>query len=191
AALNLVHGERLSWQERKATSFVFSPRFCGYDYISKTGTKSEPPLHNAGYRPSSAYAYSDGGIHLGTAMAISGAAASPNSGSHTSSAMAFLLTVLNVRLGWWMGNPRHDVSWRRSGPRHGLMYLVRELFGMADDRQRHVYLSDGGHFENLGIYELVRRRCSVIIACDAEEDHAFAFDGLGGVIRKCFVDFGV
>ena len=62
---------------------------------------------------------------------------------------------------------------------------------MADDRAKHVYLSDGGHFENLGIYELVRRRCSVIIACDAEEDHAFSFDGLGGVIRKCFVDFGV
>lgn len=191
AALNLVHGERLSWQERKATSFIFSPRFCGYDYLSKAGTPSVLPLRPAGYRPSSVYAYPDGGIHLGTAMAISGAAASPNAGSHTSSAMAFLLTVLNVRLGWWMGNPRHDMSWRRSGPRHGLMYLIRELFGSADDRQRHVYLSDGGHFENLGVYELVRRRCSVIIASDAEEDHKFSFDGLGGVIRKCFVDFGV
>jgi hypothetical protein len=105
--------------------------------------------------------------------------------------MAFLLTVFNVRLGWWMGNPRHDVSWRRSGPRHGLAYLLRELFGMANDRQQHVYLSDGGHFENLGIYELVRRRCSLIIACDAEEDHAFSFSGLGDAIRKCFVDFGV
>jgi hypothetical protein len=190
-ALNLVHGERLSWQERKAASFIFTPRFCGYDYQSKAGTHSVLPLRRAGYRPTSAYAYPDGGVHLGTAMAISGAAASPNAGFHTSSAMAFLLTVLNVRLGWWIGNPRHDVSWRRSGPRHGLMYLIRELFGRADDRQRHVYLSDGGHFENLGIYELVRRRCSVIIASDAEEDPKFSFDGLGGVIRKCFVDFGV
>jgi hypothetical protein len=71
------------------------------------------------------------------------------------------------------------------------MYLIRELFGRADDRKRHVYLSDGGHFENLGIYELVRRRCCMIIAVDAEEDHKFSFDGLGGVIRKCFIDFGV
>jgi hypothetical protein len=190
-ALNLITGERLSWQERKATSFFFTPKFCGYDYIPQHGTRAEAPLREAGYRPTSAYAYSDGGVHLGTAMAISGAAASPNAGLYTSTAMAFLLTVFNVRLGWWMGNPRHDLTWRRSGPRNGLMYLVRELLGMANDRQRHVYLSDGGHFENLGIYELVRRRCSLIIACDAEEDSNFSFAGLGGVIRKCFVDFGV
>ena len=38
-------------------------------------------------------------------MAISGAATSPNAGRYTSTPMAFLLTVFNVRLGWWMGNP--------------------------------------------------------------------------------------
>jgi hypothetical protein len=191
AALNLVHGDRLSRQERKATSFIFSPRFCGYNYTPDEGAKSKPPLCNAGYRPTAAYAYPDGGVHLGTAMAISGAATSPNAGRYTSTPMAFLLTVFNVRLGWWMGNPRHDKSWRRSGPTFGLMYLVRELFGTATDRQSHVYLSDGGHFENLGIYELVRRGCSLIIACDAEEDPAFSFTGLGDAIRKCFIDFGV
>ena len=149
------------------------------------------PLRDSGYRPTTAYAYPDGGVHLGTAMAISGAATTPNAGRYTSTPMAFLLTVFNIRLGWWMGNPRHDVSWRRAGPRNGLMYLVSELFGTATDRQKHVYLSDGGHFENLGIYELVRRRCSLIIACDAEEDPSFSFTGLGDAIRKCFVDFGV
>jgi hypothetical protein len=149
------------------------------------------PLRNAGFRPTSVYAYPDGGIHLGTAMAISGAAMSPNSGFYTSTSLAFLLTVFNVRLGWWMGNPRNDTSWQRSGPRIGLVYLLYELFGWTNDRQQQVYLSDGGHFDNLGVYELVRRRCSLIIASDAEEDADYSFHGLGGVIRKCFIDFGV
>jgi hypothetical protein len=191
AALNLVHGDRLSWQERKATSFVCTPKFCGYDYQPADDYAIVPPLRDAGFRPTSVYAYPDGGIHVGTAMAISGAALSPNSGSYTSTSLAFLLTVFNVRLGWWMGNPRNDKSWQRSGPRFGLVYLLYELFGWTNDRQKHVYLSDGGHFDNLGVYELVRRRCSLIIASDAEEDPDCSFHGLGAVIRKCFIDFGV
>ena len=191
AALNLVHGDRLSWQERKATSFVFTPKFCGYDYQPEGDIAVKPPLRNEGFRPTSVYAYPDGGVHLGTAMAISGAALSPNSGFHTSTSLAFLLTVFNVRLGWWMGNPRNDNSWQRSGPRFGLVYFLYELFGWTNDRQKQVYLSDGGHFDNLGIYELVRRRCRLIIASDAEEDPDCSFHGLGGVIRKCFIDFGV
>jgi hypothetical protein len=54
-----------------------------------------------------------------------------------------------------------------------------------------VYISDGGHFENLGIYELARRRCRLIVACDSEEDHDFTFGGLGNAIRKCRIDLGV
>ena len=53
------------------------------------------------------------------------------------------------------------------------------------------YLSDGGHFDNLGIYELVRRRCRYIVAVDAEQDESFTFDALGAVIRKCESDFGI
>ncbi|MGH9720699.1 MAG: hypothetical protein ACRD8O_10840, partial [Bryobacteraceae bacterium] len=65
------------------------------------------------------------------------------------------------------------------------------LFGLSNDKRRYVSLSDGGHFENLGIYELVRRRCALIIACDAEEDAEQHFQGLGSAIRKCRTDFGV
>jgi hypothetical protein len=54
-----------------------------------------------------------------------------------------------------------------------------------------VYLSDGGHFENLGLYELVRRRCRYIIACDAGQDGALTFEDLGNAIEKCRADFGV
>ena len=52
-------------------------------------------------------------------------------------------------------------------------------------------LSDGGHFDNLGLYELVRRRCRYIIIGDGEQDGELTFGSLGGAIRKCRADFGV
>ena len=131
-----------------------------------------------------------GGIKLGIAVSISGAAASPNSGYHTSPVMAFLMTLFNVRLGWWVPNPGRD-EWRRRAP-GGLgffQYLVFELFGCATPNSSFVYLSDGGHFENLGIYELVRRRCRFIIAVDGEQDGDYTFHALGTAIRRCRVDF--
>ncbi len=51
-------------------------------------------------------------------------------------------------------------------------------------------ISDGGHFENLAAYELIRRRCRVIIISDAECDPELKFEGLGSLIRMCEVDFG-
>jgi hypothetical protein len=65
------------------------------------------------------------------------------------------------------------------------------MFGLTQARGRYIYLSDGGHFENLGILELVRRRCRFILACDAEEDHNFEFGGLGNAIEKCRTDLGI
>jgi hypothetical protein len=180
AALNLVGGKELAWQQRKAASFVFTQQFCGYDFPEL------PP----GYSPTPQYAASVSPVTLATATAISGAAASPNMGYHTSPASAFLMTVFNVRLGWWLGNPR-SATWEKSSPGNVLISLLRELFGLTSDEGKYIYLSDGGHFENLGIYELVRRRCRFILACDAEEDHAFGFGGLGNAIEKCRADLGV
>jgi hypothetical protein len=177
ACLNLESGEQLMWQERMAASYVFTPRHSGFE----TG--------RAYYRPTGEEGRD--GISLGTAVAISGAAASPNMGYHSSKAMAFLLTVFNVRLGWWMGNAASKRTWSRTSPQFALRYLTGELLGMADETTPYVYLSDGGHFENLALYELVRRRCRYIIACDAEEDPTLAFEGLGNAIRKCRTDFGV
>ena len=124
-------------------------------------------------------------------MAISGAAASPNSGYHTSAPMAFLLTVFNLRLGWWVGNPRFSDASCRPGPVFALKYLFMELTAQTTARTKFVNLSDGGHFDNLGLYELVRRRCRYIVVGDAEEDSQFTFESLGGAIRKCRADFGV
>jgi hypothetical protein len=217
ATLNVTHGKRLAWQERKAESFVFTPSYCGYDVKPDWQPRlkgKKKPLEDAGYRPTWEYLYSEeercpGGPYVGTAMGISGAAFSPNMGYHSNSALAFLMTVFNLRLGWWAGNPRHQggrwtgnphykLSWRttvppwkRRGPGLGILYLLLELFGSTDDERGYVYLSDGGHFENLGIYELVRRRCKVILACDASEDREYKFEALGNAIRKCRDDFGV
>jgi hypothetical protein len=188
-ALNLVSGDDLAWQERKAQSFAFTPFYSGYEFRNAHG-----PGHRRyapyGFRPTLLYGYPPFGIGLGTAVAISGAAASPNMGYHSSPAATFLMTMFNARLGWWMGNPRDKHNWLRSSPRRGLLYFLNELFGMTNDRTHFVNLSDGGHFENLGIYELVRRRCRYIVACDAEQDDAFSFSGLGNAIRKCRTDLG-
>jgi len=202
-ALNLVAGRELAWQERKAESFIFSPIYCGYEYVRtekpRDGTravldflgKRSARFTDVGFRPTLAYAYPSGGVGVSTTMAISGAAANPNMGYHSSPALTFLMTIFNARLGWWIGNTRHDSKWRRWSPRLGLMYLLSELTGSTNDERGYVNLSDGGHFENLGIYELVRRHCTFIIACDAEQDHSFTFGGLGNAVRKCRTDFGV
>ncbi|NNG15938.1 MAG: hypothetical protein HKM89_05595 [Gemmatimonadales bacterium] len=195
-ALNLVSGDNLAWQQRKATSFAFTPQYSGYEIpLAQRDKRRSGQLHDKGFRRSEAYG---NGISLGTAVAISGAAASPNMGYHTSKAVAFLMTVFNVRLGWWLANSRHralDGGRSRgrgvAGPRAGLFYLLAELMGQTNDRRKYVYLSDGGHFENLGLYELVRRRCRFIIVCDAAEDRAMKFTSLGNAIEKCRTDFGV
>jgi hypothetical protein len=194
AALNLVHGKDLAWQERKAESFVMTPLFCGFDVwferFARPGQWDKAGLDACGYRRTKNYAYPDG-FFVGTAMAISGAAASPNMGYHSSPALAFLMTVFNVRLGWWVGNPRHLTSWQNAGPGVGLGYLLAELFGETDDEGKYVYLSDGGHFENLGLYELVKRRCRFIIASDAGADKDLTFGDLASAIRKCRSDMGI
>ncbi|MBB3233109.1 hypothetical protein [Halomonas stenophila] len=190
-ALNLVSGRDLAWQERKAASFVFTPLFSGFS-VQDDGEDAGAHLQTAGYRPTGGYrTIPEGGISLGTAMAISGAAASPNMGAGTTPAMAFLLTVFNVRLGWWLGNPRHDKTWNRMGPKLGIAELLSELFGNTNDRSRYVYLSDGGHFDNLGLYELIRRRCRFIVVSDGGADPNTTFEDLGNAIRKCCADFGV
>lgn len=190
-ALNLIKGDDLAWQERKASSFVFTPHYCGYDVDRAVLDGKRHGAHADAYVPTSSFAY-PGGPGIGTAIGISGAAASPSMGKATTTASAFLMSVFNVRLGWWLGNPRHrGPYWKTSGPLFGLTYTLVELFGLTNDERTYVNVSDGGHFENLGVYELVRRGCRYIIACDAGQDGAFVLEDLGNVIRKCRTDFGV
>ena len=208
--LNLVSTRDLAWQERKAESFPMTPLRCGYDtWFERVNLSRDFPTGDEGeasrrddreaakdldefaYRRTERYAYNDGGFHVGTAVGISGAALSPNMGFHSVPSLAMLMTFFNVRLGFWAGNPRNERTWQRPGPRMGLWRLLGELFGLTDDNARYVYLSDGGHFENLGIYELIKRRTKFIIACDAGGDPSYALDDLGNAIRKCREDIGV
>jgi hypothetical protein len=208
--LNLVSTRDLAWQERKAESFPMTPLRCGYDtWFERVNLSRDFPTGDEGeaarrddreaskdldefaYRRTERYAYNDGGFHVGTAVGISGAALSPNMGFHSVPSLAMLMTFFNVRLGFWAGNPRNEKMWQRPGPRMGLWRLLGELFGLTDDNARYVYLSDGGHFENLGVYELVKRRTKFIIACDAGGDPNYALDDLGNAIRKCREDIGV
>jgi hypothetical protein len=183
-AMNLVAGKQLAWQERRAAAFAFTPMAAGYSF-TLPDEKGQLLSH---YRPTAQYME---GVWMGSAMAISGAAACPNMGYHSSPALTFLMTVFNVRLGHWSPNPANEHHWTKHDPPFGGIYLLSELFGRTQHASPFVYLSDGGHFENLGIYELVRRRCACIIAIDAGEDGASKFDDLGNAIRKCYADFGV
>ncbi|HNQ03138.1 MAG TPA: patatin-like phospholipase family protein [Thiobacillaceae bacterium] len=189
-ALNLVGGEELAWQQRKAASFCITPRSSGYQFPPGMADAQIQPT----YGPSDIFMSGEsrsGGIRVGTAMAISGAAVNPSMGFHSSREVSFLLTVFNVRLGRWVGNPAHAATWRKTSPGFGVRYLFLELFGMTSARRPWLNLSDGGHFENLGLYELVRRRLPYIIVSDAAEDADYHFDDLANAIRKVRADFGI
>lgn len=200
ATLNLVAGKELAWQTRKAAGFSFTPGFCGFELPSMVSAGHAHVVHEAergsfrptaGYRtPKGALADEEAGVKLGMAVAVSGAAVSPNMGYHSSPALSFLMTLFNVRLGRWFANPRR-ASWALPAPKFGVRYLLAELFGMSDANARFVYLSDGGHFENLGIYELVRRRCKLIVVIDASADGQLNFEDLGNAIRKCATDLHI
>jgi hypothetical protein len=69
--------------------------------------------------------------------------------------------------------------------------MLSEAFGMTTDESEYVYLSDGGHFENLGLYEMALRRCMTIVAVDSGCDEDFTFEDLGNALRKIRIDLGV
>jgi hypothetical protein len=181
-ALNIVNSKRLAWQERKAESFVATPLHCG----SATS--------GLGFRETKEYADKEGGgLSLGTALAISGAAASPNMGYNSSPLVTLMLALFNVRLGWWLGNPgpHGDKTYGEQGPSNAIRPFIMEMFGLTTDDGDYVYLSDGGHFENLALYEMIRRRCRCIVLSDAGCDPEFSFDDLGNAVRKISIDLGV
>ena len=194
--MNITTGEDLAWQERKAASFAFTPLYSGY---TVGWTEWRKNLSFNGFVPTAALY--PGGPNVATAVAASGAALSPNWGYHTQPATAFLMTMFDVRLGLWVPNPRRSPAAGKrvdaptgeippASPGFAPFRLLSELMGSVDDTSKYVYLTDGGHFDNMGLYELVRRRCYRIVICDAEEDGNYSYEGIGAAIRKCRIDFG-
>lgn len=182
--LNLVHGTNLAWQQRKAESF--------------TSTRLHTGSCRVGYRSSATYGgrYKRVGhktpISLGTAITISGAAASPNMGYHSSPLLTLVMTLFNARLGCWLGNPKSSSDvWQKPGPTLGIRGFIDETLGFTDDSNNWLYLSDGGHFENLGLYEMVLRRCHLIVVSDAGADPKYSYEDLANAIRKIRVDLGI
>ncbi len=181
-ALNLVKGENLAWQQRKAASFTSTRLHTGSCRVGYRSSRQYGGAYRAGKRP----------ISLGTAITISGAAASPNMGYNSSTLLSIVMTLFNARLGWWLGNPRANPDvWLRPGPRWGTRPFVDEAFGLTTDTNDWLYLSDGGHFDNLGLYEMVLRRCHTIVVSDAGADPDFTYEDLGNAVRKIRVDLGI
>ncbi len=174
AALNTSGDSQPERLGRRSDSFVFAhlssgSRITGYDSTDDSAASKN--------------------ISLERAMTISGAALSPNMGKYTSATLAILLTLFNVRIGAWLPNPdkskRGRASWQPV-----ICYWLKELFGLASAEDRYVYLTDGGHFDNSGLYELLKRRCKYIIAVDASTD-ASSLENLATAARLARIDLGV
>jgi hypothetical protein len=160
---------------RGGDNFILSSLYCG--------------SASTGYCSTATY---NGGImDLATAMAISGAAVDPNTYMTRKTGIRVLMTLLNLRLGYWINNPRlQSPSWNWLTRPFWWDYVIREARGKLDETSTSIHLSDGGGFENLGMYELIRRQCRVIIVCDATEDLQSAFSELAKSIELVRVDFG-
>ncbi len=170
--LNAPSSKDPSLSGRGADFFIFSKYYCGAE--------------STGYRRTEYY--DDGKTKLATAMAISGAAASPAMGTSTNSGMAALMTLMNIRLNLWMLNPK-----LKQKPKITIWpyYLSKELLCKGSQDDCLLNLSDGGHHENLGIYPLLKRKCKIIIASDAGADPNYQMEDLANLQRKARIDLGI
>lgn len=173
-------------RRRRADNFVLSPVGGGSDTTNWWKTDS----------------IAAGKLTLATAISASGAAANPGagfagSGPTTTFPVALSMSLLNLRLGYWLRlketsalNPYGN---RFNPPlRHFLGRLsARILPNKERPIPNFVEITDGGHFENLGLYELIRRRCKLIVVCDAEPDPKTSYASFTSAIRRVREDFGV
>lgn len=166
---------------RGGDNFILSPMYCG---SNATGWRRTDQ-------------FMQGTMNLSTAMAISGAAANPNAGPSgegptRTPLLAMLMSLLNLQLGYWAPNPNPKREPGLPIPNFFLpgiwALLQRHKF---NEKSSFLQLSDGGHFENLGLYELIRRKLKLIIGCDAGADAAFNFGALANAVEKVRADFGV
>ncbi len=178
---------------RGGDNFILSPYFCG---SNATGWRKSEDFMN-------------GRMTLPTAMAISGAAVNPSTGIGGQGVtrqplLSMLMALLNIRLGYWASNPnpnpnpRKKAGTRPSGKQKSrrvpnfLFPGLREIFlrSKLNEEGKFVQLTDGGHFENLALYELIRRRTRLIVLCDGGADPDYQFTDFANAVEKVRVDFG-
>jgi hypothetical protein len=186
AALNVPGSKFANRRGRNADFFVFGKNYTGSEMTGYVETSSIEEVVD--------------GLNMGTAMAISGAAAAPNMGMASMRPLSPTIAFLNVRLGRWLKHPqgidnllgrKGYARWWLGTP--GLTYLFREAFSKSGDDLNpdgFLFLTDGGHIENLGVYELLRRRCKIIIAIDGEADPDLDGGSLVQLERFARIDLG-
>jgi len=188
-------------QDRKGTGLAFGP--CGISLGIRHHLISNPrgsaTIHpNMGYRVFRTH--DEGGrtpesLSLGRWMSVSGAAFSTAAGANTTVPIAILAGMFNVRLGYWWDSGTPAAKGRLGWPLFERLLPVQAALtaeslartrGTADTLWN---LSDGGHFENMGGYELIRRRLPLIVIVDAEADPDYEFQGLSDLVRMARLDF--
>jgi hypothetical protein len=128
-------------------------------------------------------------LTLPAAVSISGAAISPEMGKMARAPLRALLALGNVRLGVWVPNPANVEKYRARQSRRLLpyaprmLYLLREMFGYDHANSKFLYVTDGGHYENLGLVELLRKRCTKIVCIDASGEKIDSFGTIFDAIR--------
>jgi hypothetical protein len=174
-AVNLPASEHVRLSERKCDFFLFSRDWAGSPAV--------------GYAKAGEWLMNNRRPDLATAMAISGAAISSNMGLGSIKPLRALIALFNLRLGFWIRNVKTS---RRASRHPGFLCLLREMSTLdMTERSGWLNLSDGGHIENLGVYELLRRRCKFILCVDGEADPAITFQGLMTLVRHARIDLGV
>jgi hypothetical protein len=164
---------------RRATPFTFSSTVVGGPDV--------------GYLPTGDYLDALGlsrrkDVTIPAALAISGAAFSPGMGKMSMGPIDNLMAVTNARLGVWIPNPtyvaeqRLESSVARWRDRPGWPWFMRELISGFRLGAPYLYVTDGGHWENLGMVELLRRGCRDIVVVSAAGDGAAGFATIGEAI---------
>ena len=154
--------------------FLLSPKFCGSKLTNYV--RSDQP---EGYSK----------MTFPAAVTISAAAVNPGMGRFSNKTLAILTTVFNLRLGYWTWNPlktggRIPIVWWP-------VYFFYELFSQMGTDKKMLNISDGGHIENLAVYELLRRKCRLIIGVDAGEDSNYSFEDLEVLTARARNELGI
>ena len=190
AATANITGQDRTPPGRRAVPFIFGSEYIGGPQVGWIATGFLEKLVATPVRRD---------LDVTAARAISGAAFAAAMGSQTRFYEVFL-ALANVRLGTWLPNPwfvalksQHLGDWTIPGlpSRRRLNHLVREIFGIHPSWARMLLCTDGGHYDNLGLIELLRLGCRTIYCFDASGGGAPLADTLAGTLAVAREELGI